>query len=249
MSENAEKTLVKKLAKIMGKIGVVPKTGFNKFHKYNYTTEADVQAITSNRMAEENLIMIVIEIENETRQVTTRGGNTEFIYRGTFDFQIHDGDSGEVLTMRVSGEGQDAGDKAAYKALTGAHKYALMKLFQISTGDDPERQEEPPQQNKPQQQPRNNKPQQNDERQEAIKRIGEYRKKLSSAGKLQETDAWIAKSENTEQVNKVDVGRLVGYYKAACMRLQTAQQEAQQTQQEPVQTQLEGTGPVKWGQR
>ena len=104
MTENAEKTLVKKLAKIMGKIGVVPKTGFNKFHKYNYTTEADVQAITSNRMAEENLIMIVIEIENETRQVTTRGGNTEFIYRGTFDFQIHDGDSGEVLTMRVSGE-------------------------------------------------------------------------------------------------------------------------------------------------
>lgn len=237
MTENAEKTLVKKLAKIMGKIGVVPKTGFNNFHKYNYTTEADVQAITSNRMAEENLIMIVIEVENETRQVTTRGGKTEFIYRGTFDFQIHDGDSGEMLTMRVSGEGQDAGDKAAYKALTGAHKYALMKLFQISTGDDPERQEEPPQQNKQQKQP----PQKNDERQEAIKRIGEYRKQLSSAGKLQDTDAWIAKQEETQEVNKLPLDKLIGYYKVAVLRLNAKPKEAEQTQ-------IEGVSPVKWGQ-
>ena len=241
--KTTEKTLVKKLAKIMGKIGVVPKTGFNKFHKYNYTTEADVQAITSNRMAEENLIMIVIEIENETRQVTTRGGNTEFIYRGTFDFQIHDGDSGEVLTMRVSGEGQDAGDKAAYKALTGAHKYALMKLFQISTGDDPEQQEEPPQQNNPQQQPRNNQPpqKQDNDRQESIKRIGEYRKQLSSAGKLQDTDAWIAKQEQTQEVNKLPLDKLIGYYKVAVLRLSTKPKEAEQTQ-------IEGVSPVKWGQ-
>ena len=234
--KTTEKTLVKKLAKIMGKIGVVPKTGFNNFHKYNYTTEADVQAITSNRMAEENLIMIVIEVENETRQVTTKNGKTEFIYRGTFDFQIHDGDSGEVLTMRVSGEGQDTGDKAAYKALTGAHKYALMKLFQISTGDDPERQEEP------QQQPRSNKPpQQNDDRQEAIKRIGEYRKQLSSAGKLQDTDAWIAKQEETQEVNKLPLDKLIGYYKVAVLRLNTKPKEAEQTQ-------IEGVSPVKWGQ-
>lgn len=37
-----------------------------------------------------------------------------------------------------AGYGDDAGDKGIYKALTGAVKYALMKQFLVSTGDDPE---------------------------------------------------------------------------------------------------------------
>jgi hypothetical protein len=40
------------------------------------------------------------------------------------------------------GEGQDAGDKGPYKAMTGAQKYALMKTFMIPTGDDPEADED-----------------------------------------------------------------------------------------------------------
>ena len=30
------------------------------------------------------------------------------------------------------------GDKGIYKAITGANKYALLKLLQLATGDDPE---------------------------------------------------------------------------------------------------------------
>ena len=40
--------------------------------------------------------------------------------------------------MRVAGEGADVGDKAPYKAMTGALKYALLQSFLLSTGDDPE---------------------------------------------------------------------------------------------------------------
>lgn len=134
-----ERMLVKKLAKIMGNIGAVPQTGWNNFNKYNYTTEADVQSITKNKMADENLIVIPHLVESKTREVKTRKGNTEYVFQGTWDFIIMDGDSGEEVTVRVTGEGQDSGDKGPFKALTGAHKYALMKLFQISTGDDPER--------------------------------------------------------------------------------------------------------------
>ena len=35
----------------------------------------------------------------------------------------------------------DTGDKWVYKAITGAVKYIFMKTFQISTGDDPEKDE------------------------------------------------------------------------------------------------------------
>ena len=46
--------------------------------------------------------------------------------------------SGEEVTARVAGEGLDVGDKASYKAMTGALKYALLQSFLLATGDDPE---------------------------------------------------------------------------------------------------------------
>jgi hypothetical protein len=38
----------------------------------------------------------------------------------------------------VAGQGLDVGDKAPYKAMTGALKYALLQSFLLATGDDPE---------------------------------------------------------------------------------------------------------------
>ena len=49
-----------------------------------------------------------------------------------------DVNSGEEITARVAGEGLDMGDKASYKAMTGALKYALLQSFLLATGDDPE---------------------------------------------------------------------------------------------------------------
>jgi hypothetical protein len=56
----------------------------------------------------------------------------------TLDYQFIDGDSDEILSVPSYGEGRDSGDKAPYKALTGALKYALIQTFLIATGDDPE---------------------------------------------------------------------------------------------------------------
>jgi hypothetical protein len=48
----------------------------------------------------------------------------------------------------AAGQGGDknkngVGDKGLYKAITGANKYLLFKLFQIETGDDPETYDPP----------------------------------------------------------------------------------------------------------
>lgn len=40
------------------------------------------------------------------------------------------------------GFGEDSGDKAIYKAITGAIKYFGSENFLVSTGDDPEREDE-----------------------------------------------------------------------------------------------------------
>jgi hypothetical protein len=53
-------------------------------------------------------------------------------------YTFSDVDSGEELVAKVAGQGLDTGDKAPYKAMTGALKYALLQSFLLSTGDDPE---------------------------------------------------------------------------------------------------------------
>lgn len=56
---------------------------------------------------------------------------------GDFDFTAPDGSSVRVTTI---GEGKDSSDKAANKAMTGAYKYALIQAFNISDGEDPDRE-------------------------------------------------------------------------------------------------------------
>lgn len=46
---------------------------------------------------------------------------------------------GETMNVTAIGEGIDSGDKASYKAATGALKYALRQSFIIETGDDPDK--------------------------------------------------------------------------------------------------------------
>ena len=134
----SELQLVKKLAKVMKEVQYIQKRGFNKFNNYNYATESDVQEKVREVLAEQNVIMLPDVIEHTTREHTNRKGYTEYIATVKVKFTFIDGDTGENLSIHSSGEGQDAGDKAVYKAITGAQKYALMKAFIIPTGDDPE---------------------------------------------------------------------------------------------------------------
>lgn len=265
-----QKTLIKKLVKIMNDIGPVEKTGWNNFNKYKYTTEADVQSITSKKMAAENLIMIPYEVSHESKEVTTKKGNTEQLYTGTWDFLINDGDSGESVIVRVSGQGQDSGDKAAFKAFTGAHKYALMKLFQISTGDDPERDgdgqqhpepnnqnyNQPNNQNNYQQQNQNqyqNQYQNNQQPQQQEPSLNdaivEYVDKIKKMGvDVKPLYEDIARAEGKQSIRQVDNSRVYGHLKAYYLSLENRQKQQQQPSAEQGSI-LQGrtTNAVDWG--
>lgn len=136
MSE--ERKLVKKLAKVMSDVKHIEKKGFNKFHNYAYATESDVAEKVREVLAEQHVIMLPDVIDHITREHINAKGKTEYIATVKVKFTFIDGETGEELSIHSAGEGQDAGDKAVYKAITGAQKYALMKAFMIPTGDDPE---------------------------------------------------------------------------------------------------------------
>lgn len=124
------KTLAGKLAGILGEIGRVAKRGYNQHFKYEYVTEADLADEIRPLMAKYNVAVIpsVVSTSVEANNVT--------IVQMTFT--VIDGDTGEKETSSFFGAGQDKADKGIYKAITGAMKYWMYKTFVISTGDDPE---------------------------------------------------------------------------------------------------------------
>lgn len=131
-------SLVGKLAELLAVVERVPKSGYNDFHKYHYATEADIVSAVRVGMSERGLILVpdVQEMTWREAGVTRDGKAKDPICTLKVKFTVYDGS--ETLSFIAYGEGQDGGDKAVYKAMTGATKYALLKLFLIPTGDDPE---------------------------------------------------------------------------------------------------------------
>lgn len=144
------RSLVRKLAGVMGDVERVPKSGYNDHHRYSYATEADISAAVRKGMSDRGLMLFPDVKKTEWDELPTRNGKMKLCTL-TVHFTVEDGDSGETRTFEIIGQGSDNGDKASYKALTGATKYAMLKLFLIPTGDDPETQTAPASQ---QQQPK-----------------------------------------------------------------------------------------------
>lgn len=140
VSELGIKSLSKKMLKIMKEVQFIKKNGFNEFHKYKYATESDVSAAFSKAMMENGVFMFSSILDRESIKYTTRGNKDAFLVSVKMQITFVDADSGESFTSIFYGDGSDADDKAIYKAITGAQKYALMKTFLVETGDDPERE-------------------------------------------------------------------------------------------------------------
>jgi len=131
------------LHNVMAKVTYVQKGSKNEFHGYKYVSEADLLEKLRPALIEEGLILIP---SVEMVRPLDEHGNTVVDMR--YEIVHKDGDIWPHV-IRISGCGNDrakngtVGDKGLYKAITGANKYFLFKLFQIETGDDPERDTAP----------------------------------------------------------------------------------------------------------
>src|SRR6266851_230087 len=130
-----ELNLREKFAEVRRRLGYIQKRGHNARHNYNYVTAADLAGSVGDILAELGVVVIpqLQSISTEPPRISS-----ERIARIVMNYRFVDARSGEELTVRVAGEGADAGDKAPYKAMTGALKYALLQSFLLATGDDPE---------------------------------------------------------------------------------------------------------------
>jgi hypothetical protein len=135
-----EATILRAMNAVMQEVGYIQKTGNNDFHGYRYATEADVLERLRPAMVKHGLVMIpsVQQVSN----IDAHGNTTVSVHYTLAHI------SGAVWPQPIvaAGCGGDRsksgiGDKGLYKALTGANKYMLFKLFQIETGNDPEETE------------------------------------------------------------------------------------------------------------
>ena len=98
-------------------------------------TAADLAGSVGDILAELGVVVIP---QLQSISTETPRSSSDRIARVVMNYRFVDARSGEELSVRVAGEGADPGDKAPYKAMTGALKYALLQSFLLSTGDDPE---------------------------------------------------------------------------------------------------------------
>ena len=140
MTEQTTRPLAAKISNILGKLGRVHKSGRNSFHNYDYATESDVADALRQHLSAEGVCIFPSVVDAKVETVTDRNKSAT-LATVTLELTFVDGESGDSMTTRWIGQGIDQGDKAYYKAYTGAFKYGLMKTFMVSTGEEPEQDE------------------------------------------------------------------------------------------------------------
>ncbi len=129
--------LRQKLAEVRRRIGYIQKRGHNERFNYSYVTAADIAGAVGDILAELGVVVIP-RLEDISYESAVGRGEATRMARVVMAYTFSDVDSGEEIIAKVAGQGLDPGDKALYKAMTGALKYALLQSFLLATGDDPE---------------------------------------------------------------------------------------------------------------
>jgi hypothetical protein len=125
-------SIILAIAAIRDSVGTVEKDSKNAHFGYSYVSEREMQAAIRPLLAEHGLV-IIPSASTGQHAVTDEAGY--YNYMAAFRLCHVDG---SVWPEPIYVPAQDKGDKAAWKANTGAMKYLLNRLFMLDTGDDPE---------------------------------------------------------------------------------------------------------------
>lgn len=144
--EAKEMNIFQKMEAITNELGFVAKNlnvAVSKTNSYKATGEVDVlEAVKplENKYGIYSYASNREIIESDTLTQNTQYGEKNSLFlrmKVTYRFVNTDNPQDYIETISFA-EGIDSGDKASGKAMTYADKYALMKAYKISTGEDPD---------------------------------------------------------------------------------------------------------------
>lgn len=140
-------SIYEKMMNITAEIGIVGKNlnvGTGK-GSYKAVSERDVLDVVKPLLAKYRVYCFPLTrdlLEKDILVTTTNYGDRQslyFHYKSITRF-INVDNKEEYIDIPSYSTGIDTGDKADGKAMTYADKYALLKAFMISTGDDPDQE-------------------------------------------------------------------------------------------------------------
>lgn len=131
-----------KMAAAMKEIDAVTKKGRNENQKYNYVRAADVANEVRTALVNNGIAFTYDVSECRNWEKASNSGSMLNYCHIKVDCLFIDSESGESVTAGAVGWGMDSGDKAPYKAMTGALKYIMRMTFLIPDESDPESEKE-----------------------------------------------------------------------------------------------------------
>ena len=104
---------------------------------YRAVTHDTVTAMVRAHMVEHGIVVWPFLVDSQS--MPKEEGSKQFRYQATYDFTFANiEDAADQIIIRIEAHAMDNADKAPGKALSYAAKYALLKLFNIETGEDEE---------------------------------------------------------------------------------------------------------------
>ena len=128
-----------KIRKELHERGILPKGAHNDYDNYDYFSEAQYKELFTELFSKHGVELVIDEADYGTFDGTDKQPFGRVV---TLACTLIDIDTGYSETSRHTGEGLDRGDKAGYKATTGAIKKFLSSTFLVATKDDPEREDD-----------------------------------------------------------------------------------------------------------
>lgn len=126
-----------KLRTMLREKGILQRGAKNDFDRYTYFSEAQYKLLFTELFSECQLELKFTELEYGMFEGSEKQANGR---QPKLLFTLTDCETGFFEESVITGEGMDKGDKAGYKAYTGALKYYLADTFLVATGDDPEKE-------------------------------------------------------------------------------------------------------------
>ena len=135
------KLLLTKLLAVAAAVPFVEKRGENEKQDYTYVRATDIVALFRDKLFERGVLLTSDVVDLRTWEAQGRNQTLNGVHL-LIRFTFEDAETGYSLSMMGAGSGLDTGDKAIYKAQTGALKYILRNTFLVPDVDtDPEADE------------------------------------------------------------------------------------------------------------
>lgn len=108
---------------------------------YKAVTHDQVTAMVRQHMIDAGIVCFPVLVSSRVSETLDKDGkpSRNIRYEATYDFAFANcDDPKDSITLRIESHAMDNQDKAPGKALSYAKKYAVLKLFEIETGEDEE---------------------------------------------------------------------------------------------------------------